>query len=61
MKLKDIIVYIHVSIPYKLRLTSPCGYVYTQEEFQEQREKFMDRKIYDITFRNGNVNISLFP
>lgn len=61
MKLKDIINYLHVAPPYNVQLTSPCGYVYSENEYQENRDKFMNRVVYDITFRNNNVKISLFP
>lgn len=61
MKLKDIINYIHVAQPYEVQLTSPCGYVYSIQEYQDNKDKFMNRVVYDITFRNDKVKISLFP
>lgn len=61
MKLKDIIAYLHVATPNEIQLQSPCGYVYSIQEYQENKDKFMSRQIYDITFRNNKVKISLFP
>ena len=61
MKLKELVNYLHVGVPNKAELTSPCGYVYSEQEYQENIDKFMDRVIYDITFRGNKVKISLFP
>lgn len=61
MKLKDILPIIYTDGSHKITLTSPCGYFYSEKEFNQNKNKFLERKVMDIGIRNKRLRICLFP
>lgn len=61
MKLKDLlnIMDVHPSCKTKIKITSPCGYIYSIEELRDKWEEFKNSVIIDILLRNDVLKISV--
>lgn len=63
MKLKELIRIIDIapSCKTKLKITSPCGYVYKFDEIKENKQYFYKSKVIDILLRNDELRVSILP
>lgn len=61
MKLKELINIIDISpnCKTKLKITSPCGYIYKFDEIKENKDYFFKCKVIDILLRNDELRVSI--
>lgn len=61
MKLSELLEISYVSKTFKpeIVLTSPAGYIYSEEQYLNDKETFLNREILGITLRGRTIKVIL--